>query len=820
MKKNNKLQNVRRPSMRISRLPLALAIHLAVAGAAYAQNTAPTAQQSGNPSSSDASSLDVITVTSQKRTENLQEVPISIQVLGMDKLRELNVSSFEDYVKFLPSVSYQSLGPGFAQIYMRGVASGGDGNHSGSLPSVGVYLDEQPVTTIQGPLDIHIYDIARVEVLSGPQGSLYGASSEAGTIRIITNKPDPSGYESGYSIGLNSTSHGGIGNVQEAFVNVPLSEQAAIRMVGWHEKEAGYIDNVLGTRTYPSWDDYTGGNGTISNAAAAKKNYNDIDTSGARLALGINLNENWTVNASLIGQKAESNGLFAYDPAIGELEVTHFYPETVQDNWNQAALTVEGKIGNFDITYAFAHLNRNDLVEADYSDYSFWYDTLYAYGGSIYNDNGDIINPSQYIQGKDRYRKTSHELRIATPQEERVRFVGGFFWQDQKHDIQQRYKIDDFASSLSVPGWPNTIWLTKQLRQDRDKAVFGELSYDIIPDSLTATVGGRYFKADNSLGGYFGFSSGFSPNSSYGEAGCISPEPYNGAPCLDFDKEVKESGSLYKVNLTWKATPTKMFYVTRSEGFRPGGINRRGILPPYLTDYLTNYEAGWKTTWLDNHLSFNGSVFRQDWKDFQFSILGANGLTEIKNANQARINGAEMELSWAASYNLQLSAGAAFYNAKLTANYCGYTDDNGTPVTDCAEPEAPNGTQLPVTPKFKGNLTARYTFDIGEMQAFVQGSAVHVGERTSDLRIAERGILGNLPAYSLFDFSAGISKNNWAVDFFVDNLFDKIGQISRFTECAEAVCGASGVVPQYPDGQVYVVPTHPRMVGVRFSQKF
>ena len=132
-------------------------------------------------------------MTAQKRTENLQKVPISMQVLGEEKLDELNVTDFEDYVKFLPSVSYQTFGPGFAQIYMRGVASGGDGNHSGSLPSVGVYLDEQPVTTIQGPLDMHIYDIARVEALSGPQGTLYGASSQAGALRIITNKPDPSG---------------------------------------------------------------------------------------------------------------------------------------------------------------------------------------------------------------------------------------------------------------------------------------------------------------------------------------------------------------------------------------------------------------------------------------------------------------------------------------------------------------------------------------------------------------------------------------------------------------------------------------------------
>lgn len=818
MNSKQQRRSSRARAMHFARLPLAAAIHFAVASAAYAQGAPP--EEPDQPAN-DPSTLDVITVTSQKRTENLQDVPISIQVLGSEKLRELNITDFEDYVKFTPAVSYQTFGPGFSQIYMRGVASGGDGNHSGSLPSVGVYLDEQPVTTIQGPLDIHLYDVARVEVLAGPQGSLYGASSQSGTIRIITNKPDPSGYEAAYSLGLNSVSHGGIGNTEEAYANIPLSDRAAIRLVGWHVKDAGYIDNVVGTRTFPSWNEYTDGNGTISNADIAKDNYNDVNTSGARMALGIDLNENWTVLASLIGQNAVANGSFAYDENVGDLELTHFYPEKTKDNWYQSALTVEGKIGNFDLTYAFAHLNRNDEVQSDYNDYSFWYDTLYAYGGSIYNDNGDIINPSQYIQGKDRYRMTSHELRLASPQEDRFRFVAGLFTQEQDHDIQQRYKIDDFASDLTVPGWPDTIWLTKQTREDKDTAVFGQMSYDFIPDELTGTLGGRYFWNDNSLGGFYGFSEGYSPSSSYGEAGCISQQPYNGAPCLDFDKSVKEDDWLGMFNLSWRVNPATMLYLTVSEGYRPGGINRRGSLPPYLSDYLTNYEAGWKTSWLDNHLIFNGSIFRQTWKDFQFSILGANGLTEIKNANQARIDGAELDLTWAATYNLQITGGASFYNAELTANYCGYTDEEGNPVTDCPDPEAPDGTRLPVTPKFKGNLTARYMFNLGSgMQAYVQGAYVYVGERTSDLRLLEREIIGDLPSYSLFDLSAGISRNNWTLDLFIDNIFDEGGQIYRFANCAETVCGASGYSEQYPNGQIYTVPTRPRTIGLRFSQSF
>jgi outer membrane receptor protein involved in Fe transport len=819
-------------------MPLSVAICFAMASAAQAQQATP-------PPTDDtaAPTLDAVEVTAQKRTENLQKVPISMQVLGEEQLENLVVSDFEDYVKFLPSVSYQTFGPGFAQIYMRGVSSGGDGNHSGSLPSVGVYLDEQPVTTIQGPLDIHIYDVARVESLAGPQGTLYGASAQAGALRIITNKPDPSGFAAGAGVEINSTK-GSWGHVLEGFVNEPIGERAAIRLVGWEKHDAGYIDNREGDRQFPQRveDDEAGippsWGGVVSNrdctstpqlvcTGAAKDDYNDVDTVGARLALKVNLSDNWTITPTIMGQRADSNGVFFFDPQVGDLAVNHFYPEKSSDRWWQAALTVEGKIGNFDITYAYAHLKRNDEVQSDYNDYSFWYDTLYAYGAAIYDNDGFLINPSQYIQGKDGYRKDSHELRIASPQDKRIRFVAGLFWQNQFHDIEQRYKIDGLADVLDTFNWPDTLWLTKQERRDHDEAIFGELSFDLTPE-LTATFGARHFRSRNSLQGYFGFSENFYPGAPYGSQVCVDlygadranwPD-FNGAPCEMFNKTVRESGTLGKFNLNWQVTPTKMLYVTWSEGYRPGGINRRGTLPPYLSDYLTNKEVGWKTTWMDNRLAFNGSLFRQEWKDFQFSILGANGLTEIKNANQARINGAEMSLDWAATYNLHIGAGAAFYNAKLTANYCGFTDSEGNPVTDCASPEAPEGTQLPVTPRFKGDVTARYSWDVGEMQWFVQGSVVHVGRRTSDLRLYERGILGDLDAYSVADLSAGFTRNTWSTTFFITNLFDERGDVNHFTNCAESVCGASGVVAEYPNGQVYTVTNQPRTFGVKVSKEF
>jgi iron complex outermembrane receptor protein len=836
---------------RLVRLPLAAAICLAVATPALAQNTGQPTNPSTAPAAKkeQSTTLAVVTVTAQKRTENLQKVPISISVLASDQLEALQVQSFKDYVNYLPSVTFQqggggiATGPGFASIFMRGVASGGNTNHSGSQPSVGVYLDEQPITTIQGPLDIHMYDIARIEVLAGPQGTLYGASAESGALRIITNKPDPRAFAADYQISLDKVAHGGIGETFDGMLNIPISSSAAVRLVGWHEHDAGYIDNKAGSRTFPSSGitisnaDNCTPSATLQCIGHARKNYNDVNTNGARAALKVDLNDSWSISPTLMGQQTISHGTFASDPVVGDLAVTHYYPERVDDRWWQGALTVQGKIGDFDLTYAYAHLKRNQEEQTDYNDYGFWYDTMNGSGASFFDNSGALINPSQHISDRDHYTNSSHELRIASPSDDRLRLVAGAFWQKQKHDILQNYQIDGLASSLSVTGWPNTIWLTRQMRYDRDKSVFGELSWDFIPDVLTGTIGGRYFRTSNNLYGYYGYSKGFSSGSSYGEAGCISPAPFEGAPCLDFNKQVKQTGSLNKVNLTWNITPSKMLYLTRSKGFRPGGVNRAGNLPPYQPDFLTNLELGWKTTWLDNKISFNGAIFREAWNHFQFNVLGPNGLTIIKNANSATITGLESQLNWQASYNLNLSAGVAFYNAKLTAPYCGFTDPSGNPSTNCPAgtvnpstgtdgPQAPTGTRLPVTPRFKGNLIARYTFDLGNNDGFVQAALVHVGARTTDLRRIESSLLGNLPAYNSVDLSAGIHKDSWTVKIYVDNAFDKRAAQYKFAECGVTICAAhynaaagTGSV-LYPNGQVYTGFSQPRTIGISFKQEF
>jgi len=810
--------------------------------------------------------LDEVVVTAQKRSENLQNVPISIQVLGTKKLDQLDIANFNDFSRLLPSVTFQTAQPGQTTVYIRGVASGGDGNHSGPLPSVGVYLDEQPITTIGGTLDVHIYDIARIEALAGPQGTLYGASSEAGTIRIITNKPEIGVLSGAISGEVNTVAHGGVGGKVESFLNISVNDRIAGRVVGWYQRTAGYIDNVPGTRTFlPATD---GTQIVKDNKAFVSSNYNDVNTIGGRAALKIDLDDNWTVEPTVFGQSQINHGSFGFDPRTGDLQVQHFAPEYYRDRFVQAALTVTGKVGSFDLTYAGAYLDRVVHSSADYTDYAEQYDSLYAGAGGIaqyfyFTDNaGKHIDPSQTIVGSDHFTKLSQELRLASPVKNRFRVVGGLFYQLQTHLIHQDYQVARLADNLSVNGHPGTLWLTQQDRVDRDYAIFGEASFDVLP-TVTVTGGGRFFKYDNSLIGEFGFGRDFNGppynaagSSRTGVAGCFTttgatvrdnpggtllPPNVPGSFCTNLGtfsngkvvpKDTNDTGYTYKGNVTWKIDPDHLVYATVSRGFRPGGINRRAGLAPYASDFLQNYEFGFKTSWFDRALKINGALFWQDWDKFQFAFLGANSFTEIHNGPNARIKGIEADVTWTAAPGLTFVAAGAYTDAKTRRNLCGFDDTNNactTPSPDGAANfiSAPAGTRLPITPRFKINGTARYETTVADgLKGHVQAVVVHQSSAASDIRTQAlqpplptsptapevfynpAAGLGRLAAYTTFDFAVGVNWPSVSAELIVENAFDKRAQLSRYQEC--------GSCYQRP----YVVANLPRTIGLRVGYSF
>jgi outer membrane receptor protein involved in Fe transport len=810
------------------------------------------AADAANGAGSGVTSLSEIVVTAEKRSENIQKVPLSIQVIDAKKLDQLNVTNFQDYVKFVPSVQFQTFAPSQTIIYMRGVSDGGNGNHSGPLPSVGTYLDELPITTILGTLDVHIYDIARVEVLPGPQGTLYGASSEAGTLRIITNKPDTSSLYGAIDLEGNTVDHGSEGFVTEGFINVPVTDHIAFRLVLFDEHDSGYIDNVYGQRTFVQcgaevayYCTGTPGRVTsiINNANMVKKDFNPVDTFGGRLAAKFDLGDNWTIEPQVIAQDMRTSGIFGYNPAVGDLEVNRFQPDSEHDRWIQAGLTINGKIGKYDLTYAGGYFNRKIDSLEDYTDYSVAYDQYYGSGVNWQNKNGGpLAHPQQEIVGDDRFEKGSNELRLASPATDRFRFIVGLFQERQTHWIIQDYQIQGFSPTLAVPGWANTIWLTDQDRVDSDKAAFGEVSFDVTP-KFTITGGLRYYDYNNTLYGFYGFSqaygdlTGFGPGNSnagvtptnpYGY-GCIPGLSFRNAPCVDLDKAPsKGTGETHKINATYRLTGDKLVYFTYSTGYRPGGVNRSGAFQPYQQDTLSNFEVGWKTSWFDRSLTWNGALYDEEWNKFQFAFLGPNSLTIVENAPSARILGVETNVDWRATEHLTLSAAGAINDAELTGDFC--TNPAGVVVSPCGSNPvlASKGQQLPYTPKFNGNATARYTFPLFGWDGHAQAAVVYQSKRSPAVFTSDIQNLGDMPGYATLDLSVGAQHGKTTFEIFAKNVTDERGQINRYTPCTTSICapgypagvGSNGIAYPATPPAVYVVPIQPLTVGVRFGQKF
>src|SRR6266403_601396 len=806
-------------------MPLASAI-LATGGAAYAA------------SETEQGTLEEVVVTAQKRSEDLQRVPISLQVLGNEKLQELQVHDFDDTAKFLPSLSYKSIGPGQAELFFRGISSGAGALHAGFLPSSGLYIDEIPVTTVAGSLDLHVYDIARVEALSGPQGTLYGASSLSGTLRIITNKPDPSAFSAGYDLKADKWRRGDAGGGIEAFVNIPLSEHMAVRLVGYYDHQGGYISNVYRQDTFqrysPTGTPVAGGPAggpdgfpnydpvTVNNGNVLKKNFNDVNSVGGRAALKVDLNDNWTITPQLIAQYQKTNGDFGYDVHFGELQVGDYYLPHNIDNWYQSALTVEGRISNWDLVYSGGWFERKVGNLVDYSQYSIAYDAQaiansYAYTRFIDASGHLLDNVTQYTANRDKYTKMSHELRVSSPAEYRFRGTAGLFYQRQTDNIRAEFDVPNLPSFYEVAGQKNVYYLSQMDRTDRDYAAFADLTFDVT-DKLKVNAGIREFWVNNTLYGFFGFNdNGYSGS---GEAICFgalvtTPGVYTGGnqPCVNTNKKVVENGETHKINLQYQLTPDLMAYATWSTGFRPGGNNRKPIAGSWRADTLANFELGWKSAWLDRRLRWNGAVFYEKWRDVQTSVQGESGITAIVNAGDARVEGVETDLSWAVDDHLTLSAsGTGLLRAEITTTFCAPTNQ-GVPLPSCTTPatvDAYAGTQLPVTPKVKVNGTARYAFAVGDFKSFAQATVFHQSSTTYSLE-ATRFYAGDTPSFTTFDFSAGTGLNNWHLEAYIENAFDKLGQLGRNSECNDGV--------HYCLIHAHIYPIKPMQFGVKFGQK-
>ncbi len=807
-----------------NRNQLTKSISMALAGTVVAVTVVAPVQAQDD----DSALLEEVIVTAQKRAQNLQDVAISIQVLGNEQLENLNVRSFEDFIDFMPTVSYTTAGPGFAKLYMRGISSGGDGNHSASMPSVGYYLDEQPITTINQVLDIHMYDMARVEILAGPQGTLYGQGSQSGTIRIITNKPEMGVSTGGYDLEVNSTKSGDMGYNLNGFWNFPLGERAAIRLVAWHKETGGYIDQVPTTMTFPGPQ-----SNTVDNSHFVGKNANEVSQNGLRALLKIDLSENWSITPGIIYQDSDVDGEWSHNPEFfGDLQTGKLWNAVLEDEWYQASLTLEGSFGGVDLVYAGAYLDRTSVSEYDYSDYTEYWAYYSAYYSAsdwcvYYAASGDCAIGTQYVGQDEKFLRESHELRIQSSTDQRLRWIGGLFYQKQEHNFDLQWIVPDLdpADTVVLPPTGDrifggaTVWQTYQIREDQDTALFGEVSFDF-NDKFTGLFGARYFEYENSLHGFNGFKRHCTGQYIDGEF-VVIPADEGGEiqyPCFDtriLDDVAKGDDWAFKLNGEYRHDDDKLFYVTWSEGFRAGGVNRARVpgIPKYDPDFVTNYEFGWKMTLADGAVRFNGAIYQLDWDNFQFGFLDftVSNLTIVQNVGNSRTRGFEWDLTWAANANNKLTFAGSYNDAELVTDFWRRETekDEGLPAN------APKGTPMPYVPKWQATGIWRSNFDVGSMPSFFQAAVAYTGSRWNDLDTLNVPARQNMESYTLVNLSAGIDRDNWTLTFYVKNVLDE----RAVFDIADPGYGGPGL--QRPPGHTWTTVTNrPRSFGIQFGQKF
>ena len=810
---------------------ISYAVAVILGSASFAAGAAD--QAAGNeaaPSSSDA--LVEVTVTAQRRTENIQNVPISMQALTAQSLQQLNIETFDDYLRYLPSVTSASNGPGQNEVFMRGVSAGSQASQgsgsTGVWPNVAIYLDNQSGQLPNRNLDIYAADINRIEVLEGPQGTLFGAGAEAGAIRYITNEPKLDKTEANFTAGYGTTAHGDQNSALTGVLNVPLiADTFAVRAVIYDDHRGGYIDNVPATFKRKDTDvgihyaDYAtacsagtptagmcpGGNAnavsfgvppgspSINNANVTGRGINPVTYEGIRVEALYKFNDDWNLLISQSYQDMESQGVFYQQPNASDgeplqpLEVTLFNPAHDKDKFESTAWTVNGKFGPLKAVYTGGYLVRNVDQVGDYTNYArgVFADYYQCYGPTYDTSlKPTCFSPSAFWHNVERNTHAQHEFRLSTPDEWRVRAIGGAFWEKNAlyDETGWHYKTipactatNDSGCLTDVGTFPGTTvvnpgvqsdstsFYQDQLRETKQLAEFLSVDFDLIPKVLTLTAGTRHFRFDNSMAGSvlssFGCFEGGAPP-------CQPLDPFSLPYSYNLNAQnLKDSESGWKSrgNLTWHITPDVMVYYTFSQGFRPGGfnqnnmsadgsvfkyapgtdgVNQYAVPRSYSSDKLTNNEIGWKTEFLDHRLQWNGAVYREEWDNAQVAFFDPGVTGNIffdTNGQNFLIRGLETSLIARVVTGLTLQAAASWNHSEQT-NSPALIDQNpasnnfGKPITqvcdktgaNCApivNPYGPVGSPTANAPPLQFNARIRYDWNVAGYAPWVQVGATH-----------------------------------------------------------------------------------------------
>ena len=767
-----------------------------------------------------ANEIEEVIVTATKRASSAQEIPVTVNVLDETTMDDVAIGNFDDYVRHLPNVSSASVGPGRATVYIRGMAvqpitvllSGAQG----TTPNVALYLDEQPVTAPGRNLDVYATDIQRIEVLPGPQGTLFGASSQAGTIRLITNKPQVDAFATGADVTMSNTKDGDMSTAIEAFINIPVNDRMAVRGAFYSVSEGGYIDNVLGSfTTDPAINPLSTATGSAvryeaaNNGALVESDFNDSYYKGARISgsYALTPDERWMLEdvdvlVQHTTQELGSDGVFDFDPEVGDLDVNRYFPDRLSDEFGLTSWTVSGRMGELDLMYSGGYLDRKVEQMVDYTGYNnsgawiSYYTCTYSNPAYVVNYGVDsrfitpggreCLSPVKGAILHQSQERTTHEFRFTTPEENRIRLTAGVFIDEFEIETQDDYLYEastdlgfvrnaPIAAAAQVNAStraPGITFFNDIRRTEEQVAFFGEVSYDL-SDKVTALIGMRRYDLEIDFEG----------SSNFGD-GIFQGSPGVGVRNTDRGRDYDVNGGhskaprefddiITKFTLSYKPKDNVLLFATISEGYRPGGWNRGGgiasvnpafptVTANYNTDDVDNIEFGWKATLADGRVQLNGNVYFIEWTNMQvtrFDPQNVSILTFVENAADADIKGVEADLIWNVDENWTINAAVSINDTELTDVY-------GQAVELAAI-----GSQLPLMPDLQTTIRARRDWVTNEgYEAFVQLGLQTGSDSYSSLVAVNRR---DQDAYATVDLSMGVSKDEWSAGLFIENLTDE-----------------------------------------------
>lgn len=775
--------------------PIAAAVVAALSpGAAVAQNQGD-----------DDLRIEEIVVTATKREMNMQDLGQAITAISTEEIEKQAFQSLEDVMRVLPSVSLANALPGRNTIIFRGLSAGTQQYYVDS--QVAVYLDEQPITTISQQPDFPLIDIARVESLPGPQGTLFGSSSQSGTIRYITNKPETAAFSAQLASELSQTK-GGEGNYSlNGWVNIPIIEDRfAIRAVGYVSHDGGWVDNVLGTTLEGSED----------NAAVVEEDYNEWDNVGGRLRARWIMSDSWEADLSYIVQQSSTKGAWETDPALGDFRHSKFFKEFRDDDWYQASATIKGDLGFAELTVNASYFDRDIVYEWDNMVYEQWKDAYWGPYYALYNSDytfGTIFN-DQVVE------TSAYEVRMTSQGDSKLRWMVGGYYEDNLVEWFYGAANPDYVGTTSwyaaqayayyygvylgydvqYPLPPTTVGYSETYSNSvKQTAFFGQMDYDLT-DRWSLNLGIRWFEYDRQKITVTDFPRGLPPFGSFDTAGRV-------------ESSGVESDTVYKIGTTFHLDDDVMFYALYSEGFRLGGTNssraaNTGFVPlNYLSDKVANAEIGIKSRFANGRVQINFNIFDIQWDDVQISQSSVNGQWWLRgtiNGGKGENKGAEFDARWQATDRLYVYASGSFGDPKYTEEIVRLNDvvPAGTPMVWAYERSTSLGLEYSIPDMFGGDVWFGYNHSYQSSKWNNLSNAI------------DRDPEGLVPSWNLANAHAGLSmENGWEFQLTARNIWDERAVNSLFQDSSGELFGDL----RFDNQRSY---SRPRTVGLTVRKRF